>query len=346
MYRSIHRYTKGLVSFRILKPKTEISHQQRRENQPIGKYSYQSFTLHTIKQSKMSSQICNAKEIHNSNLIACCNKTTNKFCENHEHRYRFEKPEECPICFEEISRETETPLECGHWLHRACIVPSNLHKCSLCQSKMTQPEIDFIFGQGHREENNFNDGTSIFWHASQEIEDAYEEFGHAQYDSDDEQEDEGLSNETSAETILFTRNFDNATHDDIVGVLFDLKDHMNSIINSFILEQSGSQFVFRRSLLTSIPDEDMSIFRTFLRGIIVRKCNEIANGNNGVLPLDFKLQVGRNLLEQPHIDMFVILFNFMRLRDENFMIQPINTVELTINNMIIGIFNHLFNQAN
>ena len=283
----------------------------------------------------------------NSTLVQCCNKTTNKFCENHKHRYRFEKPEECPICFEEISSETETPLGCGHWIHKACLTPSNLHKCSLCQTEMTQPEIDFIFGQGHREENNFNDGTSIFWHASQEIEDAYEEFGHGTYETDDESDDdEGLSNQTPAEQILFTRNFENATHGDIVDVLYNLEPEFHTITNSLILEQLESQFVFRESLLTTIPHVDMPIFRTFTRGIIVRKCNEIANEHNGVLPLEFHSQLVNNLREQPLINMFMILFNFMRLRNEIFMIHPINVVEANVNNMIIEMFDHLFNQTN
>ena len=288
----------------------------------------------------MSSQICNALEILNNVLVRCNQNINGQFCNKHSHKYRLEKPDECPICFDEISSETETPLQCGHWIHRLCIQPTNLHKCSLCNQKMTQDEINYIFGEGHVEQNNFNDGESIFWHTSQENENAYDEFGHG-YDSDYEQ-DEGLSNEIPAEEILFTRNFENATHDDIVDVLYDLEPEMHTITNSLTMDQLGSQFIFRQSLLTTIPTVDILKFRDFAREIIVEKSNEIAIIRNTTLTFDFETQMINELLSGPSIDMFIILFNFIRIND-NFMNHAISIVKLIIFNMIIEMCDHLSN---
>jgi len=287
----------------------------------------------------MSSQICNSFEILNNVLVRCNQNINGQFCNKHSHKHRLEKPDECPVCFDEISSETETPLECGHWIHRVCIQQTNLHKCSLCNQKMIQDEINYIFGEGHIEQNNFNDGESIFWHASQENE--YEEFGH-DYDSDYEQEDEGISNETPAEEILFTRNFENATHSDIVDVLYNLVPEFHTITNSLTMYQLGSQFVFRQSLITTLPTVDISIFRDFARQIIVEKSNEIAIIRDTIFTFDFETQMINELLSGPSIDMFIILFNFMRIND-NFMNCAINIVKLIINNMIIEMFDHLLN---
>ena len=289
----------------------------------------------------MSSQICNAFEILNNVLVRCNQNINGQFCNKHSHKHRLEKPDECPVCFDEISSETETPLECGHWIHRVCIQQTNLHKCSLCNQKMTQDEINYIFGEGHIEQNNFNDGESIFWHASQENENEYEEFGH-DYDSDYEQEDEGLSNETPAEEIIFTRNFENATHGDIVDVLYNLEPEFHTITNSLTMYQLGSQFVFRQSLITTLPTVDILTFRDFARQIIVEKSNEIAIIRHTIFTFDFGTQMINELLSGPSIDMFIILFNFMRIND-NFMNHAISIVKLIINNMIIEMFDHLSN---
>jgi len=285
----------------------------------------------------MSSQVCKALAIINNTLVPCTENTKYHFCEQHSHKYRFEKPE-CPICFDEISNETETPLECGHWIHKTCIQPTNLHKCSLCNQKMNQEEINYIFGEGHREQNNYNDGTSIFWHSSQDIDDTYEDS-----DSDSDEEGEGLSNETPAEEILFTRNFENATHGDIVDVLFDLEQEMDLITNSLIMEQLESQFVFRESLLTTVPTIDTLSFRDFARQIVIEKIDEISIEHRTNLPLEFAIQTFNELMSEPNINMFIILFNFMRLENENFMVYPINVVKTNVNNMIIEMFDHLFN---
>jgi hypothetical protein len=203
---------------------------------------------------------------------------------------------------------------------------------------MNQDEINYIFGIGHMEQNNYNDGTSIFWHSSQDIDDTYEDS-----DSDSDEEGEGLSNETPAEEILFTRNFENTTHGDIVDVLYDLEPEMHTITNSLIMDQLESQFVFRESLLTTVSTINTSTFRDFARQIVIEKIDVISIGHRTNLPVDFAIQTFNELMSCPSINMFIILFNFMRLEHENFMVYPINVVKTNVNHMIIEMFDHLFN---
>jgi hypothetical protein len=42
-----------------------------------------------------------------------------KWCKKHQSLYKLEKPDECPICYDEL--KTERPLKCGHWCCDKCI---------------------------------------------------------------------------------------------------------------------------------------------------------------------------------------------------------------------------------
>ncbi len=95
---------------------------------------------------------CSGMNILDNHLERCTNESNKKYCSEHENKYRFEKTD-CPICMDEISEETETPLECGHWIHKECLVPTNLHICPVCRQNMKQNEIDFVFGKNHESEN-------------------------------------------------------------------------------------------------------------------------------------------------------------------------------------------------
>jgi len=105
----------------------------------------------------MSSQVqmstCKALFIQNSELIKCKESTNSNYCETHTHKYRLEKPDDCPVCMELISSETETPLECGHWIHKQCLRQSNKINCPMCRNKMNQKEIIYIFGTN---DNNYD----------------------------------------------------------------------------------------------------------------------------------------------------------------------------------------------
>ena len=102
--------------------------------------------------------ICRGLTIQGKNLVNCQNKSDKQHCHEHEHRYRFEKPDDCPVCMDSISSKTETPLECGHWVHKQCLVPTNLHICPVCRQGMKQHEVNFIFGENHQQHNQYSHG--------------------------------------------------------------------------------------------------------------------------------------------------------------------------------------------
>ena len=95
---------------------------------------------------------CCGKSIIGNKLGMCNNFSNEKYCEQHKHRYRLDKSDECAICMEHISCETETPLECGHWFHKSCLRRAD-KKCPLCREQLKQHEIKYIF-QNRTEENN------------------------------------------------------------------------------------------------------------------------------------------------------------------------------------------------
>ena len=105
--------------------------------------------------------ICRGLTIQGENLVKCQNKSDNQHCPDHEHRYRFEKPDECPVCMDLISNKTETPLECGHWIHKNCLSPTNLHICPVCRQSMKPHEVKFIFGENHQQCNQYSQNYYI-----------------------------------------------------------------------------------------------------------------------------------------------------------------------------------------
>ena len=57
---------------------------------------------------------------------------------------------------EHILETEETPLECGHWIHRECLVKSVKHTCPLCREKMKDFEIKYIYGKTQSKSEKFN----------------------------------------------------------------------------------------------------------------------------------------------------------------------------------------------
>lgn len=98
---------------------------------------------------------CEAMVISGKVLTNCGANSNNEYCSNHQHRYRLEKPDDCPICMDKISSHSETPLECGHWIHKDCLLPTNLHMCPVCRQNMTSHEVQYIFGENHQQRNTY-----------------------------------------------------------------------------------------------------------------------------------------------------------------------------------------------
>ncbi len=75
--------------------------------------------------------------------VQCKNKPgeDKHYCSFHMKQFKFQKPDECPICYESLQNETQ-PLSCGHWLHRKCFLKTKKNTCPICRSivKMSSKE--------------------------------------------------------------------------------------------------------------------------------------------------------------------------------------------------------------
>lgn len=58
------------------------------------------------------------------------------YCGIHYKINKYEKPEECAICFESLEK-TKTPLKCGHWIHINCIKKCEKLICPICRCVLT-----------------------------------------------------------------------------------------------------------------------------------------------------------------------------------------------------------------
>ena len=94
-------------------------------------------------------------------LKKCEKKCSDVYCNTHKYKYRLEKPDECPICMDEISETTEIPLECGHWIHKECLKPTNQRKCPVCRCPMKRKEIEYIFNSNHIEHDRYDENNDI-----------------------------------------------------------------------------------------------------------------------------------------------------------------------------------------
>ena len=98
---------------------------------------------------------CSALIFENDSLVKCGMRTDNKYCSFHSQRYKFEL-EECTICLESISPISEMPLACGHWFHKDCLKPTDIHSCPYCRSCMDKSDIEYIFGKKHTEKEKYS----------------------------------------------------------------------------------------------------------------------------------------------------------------------------------------------
>ena len=46
----------------------------------------------------------------------------------------YEKPDKCPICWESLSDDDH--VECGHWVHIACLIKCYKAECPVCRKKL------------------------------------------------------------------------------------------------------------------------------------------------------------------------------------------------------------------
>ena len=78
------------------------------------------------------------------------------FCIKHSTKYKFEKPEECCVCLDELKDEKYPLRECGHWIHHKCVIMTGKEECPCCRGKVTltkeqQKELNDIKNKNKKE---------------------------------------------------------------------------------------------------------------------------------------------------------------------------------------------------
>lgn len=84
-----------------------------------------------LSEKDLSFQTCCVKTKRGS---VCKNRLYNeKYCKLHHKQFGLEKPEECPICMESLEN-TDRPTQCGHWIHKECLMKWKEDTCPMCRT--------------------------------------------------------------------------------------------------------------------------------------------------------------------------------------------------------------------
>ena len=95
-------------------------------------------------------KVCNSLIIINNELNYCkknfkTKNLTKIYCDEHEFKNNMCKDViECCICFENINKENEIPLHCGHLFHKNCLLKTDKNICPLCKVSFTNIEKNYI----------------------------------------------------------------------------------------------------------------------------------------------------------------------------------------------------------
>jgi hypothetical protein len=59
-----------------------------------------------------------------------------EFCKKHSEQFKFDKPDECCVCLEDLKDEKYPLRDCGHWVHHKCVIMSGKDECPCCRGKV------------------------------------------------------------------------------------------------------------------------------------------------------------------------------------------------------------------
>jgi len=93
-------------------------------------------------------------------VIPKCKNVGNKnynMCRKHITQYKFEKPDECCVCLEDLREEKYPLLNCGHWIHHKCVIMTGKDECPCCRTKVElnkeqQIELNAIKNKNKKEQ--------------------------------------------------------------------------------------------------------------------------------------------------------------------------------------------------
>ena len=81
--------------------------------------------------------------------VPCGLKINGEYCKQHVDRFRLEKPDECPVCYEKF--DENMPLSCGHWVHRICMKNGKKSQCPICRQPLFIEDVLFFMGKESQE---------------------------------------------------------------------------------------------------------------------------------------------------------------------------------------------------
>lgn len=261
---------------------------------------------------------CYGTSIINGKLSKCENLSNKQYCLEHKYRYRLEKPDDCPICMENISLYSETPLECGHWIHKNCLIPTNIHKCPVCRQNMKSHEIEYIFGKNHYENNFFQSGLD-FINVPIDIYNNQEHFFNDYPYLANEHDMSELDNEyVINEPVILS------------------PEYIDLIIREIEISPRNNSYINVSSNLTEVPDEFKDVFENYINGLIR---NFMYNNN---------VEINENIIEQIKItlceneqdlNLMSICYNLISI--PHITVDFISRIESIVNVKINDIFNLL-----
>jgi hypothetical protein len=228
----------------------------------------------------------------------CKNKCSNEYCDTHKHKYRLEKPDECPICMDTILDTNEIPLECGHWVHKECLKPTNISKCPMCRQEMKKEEIEYIFGR------NINNDINEHY-----------------YESESESESENESESESEEDMYnFTDRFRLIDIQEIEPVddteLFDnielLSSYISGRYDSTRLVSGLSGYGINFDSLMRLNENDNFRFNIFLNIFIRELINKVSNrypNRNVDIASIYRISKHRFLSNASFLKSLYVIFN-------------------------------------
>lgn len=196
------------------------------------------------------SKFCQFRYLKDNRLSKCGTRTNDGICKTHQDKIKHK--DDCSICLEAINISEETPLDCGHWFHKQCIIPTNIHECPLCRQTMNKEMATWIFGEGHTSKNKYNDGDSI-------------------YIGNDDQFFEYTRTLFNVEGLT-TRSEINERINSVIHILDDLLNHTRLSV--------GSSLLTSNNILTLITEreEDAFIFHSYQT--IGNEIEEMLNRND------------------------------------------------------------------
>ncbi len=101
-----------------------------------------------ISPSKEYNQQCNGLTV---SMKRCKrqSQSNNQYCSIHASLYKYDCPQDCPICFESMKTSEIRPTVCGHFMHNSCLqqwLNSKHQSCPVCRTQLikTPPKCELI----------------------------------------------------------------------------------------------------------------------------------------------------------------------------------------------------------